>query len=152
MTNNCAALFDAHIRCRALAVAEPAIVAKRTFFTRYTLRDDTWLAGEAQVGVRAPSGNVVPCSIHGYAMWKPRDRETVPTVDRRRRVVPATVLLMHNQSALVHGSTRFEPIPTYRKLCRHHNRSTTPWFSTPQHRTNHCGIAGNSNFRKCLTF
>lgn len=25
--------------------------------------------------------NVVLCSIHGYAMWKLKDRETVPTVD-----------------------------------------------------------------------
>ncbi|TGZ56660.1 hypothetical protein DBV15_07760 [Temnothorax longispinosus] len=41
-----------------------------------------------QVGVRAGRENVVPCSIHGYAMWKPRDREAdgptwtggVPTV------------------------------------------------------------------------
>lgn len=28
-----------------------------------------------QVGVRAGRENVVPCSIHGYAMWKPRDTE-----------------------------------------------------------------------------
>ncbi|XP_011059948.1 PREDICTED: uncharacterized protein LOC105149319 [Acromyrmex echinatior] len=45
-----------------------------------------------QVGVRAGRENVVLCSIHGYAMWKPRDTETdgptwtggVPTVWTKR--------------------------------------------------------------------
>lgn len=37
-----------------------------------------------QVGVRAGRENVVSCSIHGYAMWKPRDTETERRTDRHR--------------------------------------------------------------------
>lgn len=35
-----------------------------------------------QVGVRAGRENVVPCSIHGYAMWKPRDTQRDGRTDR----------------------------------------------------------------------
>lgn len=47
-------------------------------------RDDTCSSSDGepvrrarlwQVGVRAGRENVVPCSIHGYAMWKLRDTE-----------------------------------------------------------------------------
>lgn len=43
------------------------------------IRDDT--CSKFASGRTGRGENVVPCSIHGYAMWKLKDRETVPTVD-----------------------------------------------------------------------
>lgn len=57
---------------------QPVTVTIRRYlsWTMRTRRIGTGaIAAAVQVGVRAGRENVVPCSIHGYAMWKPRDTE-----------------------------------------------------------------------------